>query len=73
MYAELRSSLLERLGDKESLIRSYSVIALSRLAVVENPDDLEDDDHSITQHLTDSLLYDPAPYVFSVFLDVSEI
>ncbi|KAI5122625.1 hypothetical protein M0805_008714 [Coniferiporia weirii] len=63
LYAELRAALLERLLDKESLVRAYSVVALSKLAMSEDPDDLEDDERPIVSTLLTSLFYDPAAEV----------
>ncbi|THH04392.1 hypothetical protein EW145_g5551 [Phellinidium pouzarii] len=63
LYAELREALSERLSDKEPLIRAHSVAALSKLAMSEDPDDLEDADQPIVTSLLTSLFYDPAAEV----------
>ncbi|KAH8108765.1 nuclear condensing complex subunit [Phellopilus nigrolimitatus] len=60
LYSELRTSLLERLCDKESLVRAHCVAALSKLATSEDPNDLEDDEQPIVTSLLDRLFYDPA-------------
>lgn len=63
MYKELRASLVDRLLDKESLVRVHAVSSLSKLAMSEDPDDLDEEDEPILSHLGNSLLSDPAPYV----------
>ncbi|EJC98309.1 uncharacterized protein FOMMEDRAFT_96961 [Fomitiporia mediterranea MF3/22] len=63
LYAELRTSLLERLADKEPLVRVHSVVALSLLAASEDPYDLEDDEPPILNSLLTTLYYDPAAEV----------
>lgn len=63
MYAELKNALLERLCDKEQLIRTLAVISLSKLAASEDVDDLEDDEEPIIMSLLNHLFEDPAPEV----------
>ncbi|KAL5523223.1 YCG1_2 [Sanghuangporus sanghuang] len=63
LYAELRAALLERLADKEPLVRVYSVTALSILASSEDPYDLDDDEPPIINSLISSLYYDTAAEV----------
>ena len=60
MYTELRASLLERLSDKEPLVRVHSVASLSLLAASEDPYDLDDDEPPILNSLLEVLFYDPA-------------
>lgn len=64
MYAELRTNLLDRLLDKEPLVRAHCVTVLSKLAASEEPDDLEDDQQPIVTSLLNSLFYDPASFVY---------
>ena len=61
MYAELKTSLIGRLADKEYLVRTYAVTALCKLAASEDVDDLEDDEEPIIMHLLSHLFEDPAP------------
>ena len=63
MYAELKSALLERLCDKEHLVRALAVTSLSKLAASEDVDDLEDDEEPIVMSLLNHLFEDPAPEV----------
>lgn len=65
MYNELRTALLDRLTDKEAIIRAHAVIALSKLVGSEDP---EDGERSILHTLLESLEKDPAPYVHFFFL-----
>ena len=53
-YTALREVLLERLGDKEPLVRVQAVIALSKLCGSEDPDD----DVNITDMLVETMTYD---------------
>lgn len=62
LYKELRTSLIERLLDKEHLVRAHGVAALSKLAMSEDPDDLDEDDEPILHYLLSSLIQDPAAY-----------
>ncbi|KAF9525087.1 nuclear condensing complex subunit [Crepidotus variabilis] len=59
-YGELRQSLIQRLNDKESLIRAHAVIAISKLVGSEDEDELADGEQSILQTLLDTLETDPA-------------
>lgn len=63
IYAELRSSLLDRLNDKESSVRVQAAIALSKLASTEQVDDLRDDEQLLEDTLAESLAYDPSACV----------
>ena len=66
LYAELRAALLERLVDKEPLVRVYAVTALSTLASSEDPYDLDDDEPPIINSLIETLHYDAAACVCSL-------
>ncbi|KAL0960210.1 hypothetical protein HGRIS_011843 [Hohenbuehelia grisea] len=63
MYSSLRSGLIGRTSDKESLIRVYSIVALSKLVGTEDPDELDGDEQTILEILLDSLAHDPAAEV----------
>lgn len=62
-YNELRAALMERLNDKETLIRAHAVIALARLIGTEDPDDVEQGEQTIAQILLEVIVTDPAAYV----------
>jgi condensin complex subunit 3 len=66
----LRSSLLDRVRDKESSVRVQAVIALSKLSASEDPADVTEDGSAINDVLTDTLVYDPAAYVYSFLLQI---
>ena len=59
---DLRTSLIERLHDKETPVRSSAIVALSKLAGSEDPEEVEQDS-SILSHLLERLCNDPAPCV----------
>ena len=61
----LRSSLLDRVRDKEPSVRVQAVIALSKLSASEDPEDVTEGGSAINDVLTDTLVYDPAAYVYS--------
>ena len=61
MYTTLRSHLLERVRDKESFIRVQSIIALSKLAGSEDPEEYDDEEVSIIDILVDTLKHDTSP------------
>jgi condensin complex subunit 3 len=63
LYSVLRANLIERVSDKESLIRSHAVVALSKLAGSEDPSEVEQDEQTILEVLLDALRSDPAAYV----------
>ncbi|KZT37030.1 hypothetical protein SISSUDRAFT_988304 [Sistotremastrum suecicum HHB10207 ss-3] len=63
VYQLMRSSLMERVKDKEAFIRAVAVVALSKLAGAEDPDDLGDDAISVIDALVDILRYDSSPDV----------
>jgi condensin complex subunit 3 len=58
IYESLRENLVERLTDKESSIRAQTVVALSRLSAIEDPNDLEEGTKSILELLTEVVVYD---------------
>jgi condensin complex subunit 3 len=55
--------LVERLSDRESLIRAHAVIALSKLVGSEDPNEVEPGEQTILEILLDVLCYDPAACV----------
>jgi condensin complex subunit 3 len=59
-YMGLRATLLERLRDKEPIIRIHSVVAFTRLCGSEDPEDLSEDEPSLLQVLEETLAYDPS-------------
>ncbi|TDL22782.1 hypothetical protein BD410DRAFT_722164 [Rickenella mellea] len=61
LYKTLRSGLLDRLQDKESLVRTHAVVTLCKLAMSDDPEDLDEDEQPILVCLLDSLCCDPAP------------
>jgi condensin complex subunit 3 len=63
VYNELRGALMDRLNDKETLIRAHAVIALSKLIGSEDPDDAEQGEQTILQTLLEVISTDPAAYV----------
>ncbi|KDR80169.1 hypothetical protein GALMADRAFT_62541 [Galerina marginata CBS 339.88] len=62
-YNELRDALIERLNDKETLIRTHAVVALSKLLGSEDPDEVGQGEQTILQTLLDIVSTDPAPEV----------
>ena len=70
LYKDLRISLIDRLTDKEPLVRAHSVAALSKLALSEDPDDLDEDGEPTLHHLLNNLLKDPAAYVCLNFCSI---
>jgi condensin complex subunit 3 len=62
-YNELRGSLIQRLYDKETIIRVHVIIALSKLVGTESPDEIEQGERTILQILLDTISTDPAAYV----------
>ncbi|TBU47907.1 nuclear condensing complex subunit [Dichomitus squalens] len=63
LYAELRAALLDRLRDKEPSVRSYAVLALSKLAISEETAELDEDEPTILDMLIETMTYDPAAEV----------
>lgn len=62
-YNVLRDSLVERLCDKEPLIRSHAVMALSKLVGSEDPSEIQPGEQTILEVLLDVLCHDPAAEV----------
>ena len=60
LYSALRTHLMERVRDKEFTIRVQAVVALSKLAGSEDPNELDDDEVSIIDTLTQIRRYDSA-------------
>ena len=58
--------MVERLCDRESLIRAHAVIALSKLVGSEDPSEIQPGEQTILEVLLDLLCHDPAPYVIYV-------
>jgi condensin complex subunit 3 len=54
---------MQRVYDKETIIRVHVVIALSRLVGTESPDEIEQGGRTILQTLLDTISTDPAAYV----------
>ena len=63
MYSMLRDNLMDRLFDKEPLIRSHAVAALSKLVGTEDPDEVEEGEKSILEILLDVVSSDTAACV----------
>ncbi|KIK06440.1 hypothetical protein K443DRAFT_674418 [Laccaria amethystina LaAM-08-1] len=63
MYSMLRDNLMDRLFDKEPLIRSHAVAALSKLVGTEDPDEIEEGEKSILEILLDVVSSDAAAEV----------
>ena len=61
LYSALRTHLMGRVRDKEFTIRVQAVVALSKLAGSEDPNELDDDEVSIIDTLTQIRRYDSAP------------
>ncbi|KAF6764231.1 nuclear condensing complex subunit [Ephemerocybe angulata] len=62
-YGLLREGLIERLNDKETLIRAHAAAALSKLVGSEDPDELEEGEQSVLDILLEVLASDPAAEV----------
>lgn len=54
---------MDRLNDKETIIRAHAVIALSKLIGSEDPDEVEQGEQTILQTLLEAISTDPAAYV----------
>ncbi|KAF5368894.1 hypothetical protein D9758_002970 [Tetrapyrgos nigripes] len=63
LYDGLRAALVDRLTDKESSVREQAAIALCKLCQNENPEDLQDDEVSLSEVLIESMTYDSTPEV----------
>lgn len=64
----LRAALIERVHDKETLIRVQAAVALSKLCGSEDPSDVEEDEQTAIDVLLDTLSCDPAAYASLVHL-----
>ncbi|KIK68659.1 hypothetical protein GYMLUDRAFT_68514 [Collybiopsis luxurians FD-317 M1] len=62
-YNKLRENLIERLCDKEPLIRAHSAVALSKLVGTENPDELGPGEKTSLDLLLECTQYDPTAEV----------
>ncbi|KAF8830541.1 hypothetical protein HHX47_DHR2000911 [Lentinula edodes] len=62
-YNQLRDNLIERLCDKEPLIRAHAAIALSKLVGTEDPEELKQGETTCLDLLLDCTQYDTAPEV----------
>ncbi len=60
LYADLRSSLLERVQDKEASIRTQAVIALSKLQRGETAIEMSSDEVPLVEVLAEVLQLDPS-------------
>lgn len=60
-YNVLREGLLDRICDKESLIRAHAVVAIAKLIGSEDLDEVETGERTILEILLDIVLYDPMP------------
>ncbi|OSD02558.1 hypothetical protein PYCCODRAFT_1367188 [Trametes coccinea BRFM310] len=63
LYTDLRSTLLDRLRDKEPTVRTQAVIALSKLSFSEDPSELEEGEPTILETILDAMAYDTSPEV----------
>lgn len=60
-YNQLRDNLIDRLCDKEALIRAHAAIALAKLAGAENPDELKSGEKTCLDMILECVQYDTAP------------
>ncbi|TFK73394.1 hypothetical protein BDN72DRAFT_761779 [Pluteus cervinus] len=60
MYDMLREGVLDRMNDKEPLVRIHAAIALSKLVGSEDPDEVQEGEATILEVLLDAVEYDPA-------------
>ncbi|TFK65897.1 ARM repeat-containing protein [Pluteus cervinus] len=58
LYTDLRSSLVERVTDKEASVRVQALIALSKLAGTEDPNELEEGEPTVLEILLDAMSFD---------------
>lgn len=63
MYTTLRNQLIDRVNDKEPIIRAHAVIALSKLVGSEDPSELPNDEPTILITVLEVLCGDPSPEV----------
>ncbi|KAF4564848.1 hypothetical protein EYR40_011021 [Pleurotus pulmonarius] len=62
-YTTLRSQLIDRVNDKEPIIRAHAVIALSKLVGSEDPSEVPNDEPTILITVLEVLCGDPSPEV----------
>ncbi|KAG6907366.1 hypothetical protein DXG01_009187 [Tephrocybe rancida] len=62
-YNLLKEGLIDRICDKETIIRAHAATALSKLAGSEDPDEVAPGEKTILEVLLDVLSFDPAPEV----------
>ncbi|KAI0266182.1 nuclear condensing complex subunit [Gloeopeniophorella convolvens] len=60
MYNTLRAALMERVRDKEPVIRVQAVAALAKVCGSEDPEDLDEDEPTAREVLEDILAHDPS-------------
>ncbi|KAJ7242768.1 nuclear condensing complex subunit [Mycena haematopus] len=63
IYNDLQQALLDRIHDKEAMVRLQVVIALSKLAASEDPLEVAPGEPILLQVLIDTLSHDPSPEV----------
>ncbi len=63
IYNTLRTTLVERVRDKESFIRVQAVAALAKICGSEDPEELAEDEQTATEVLEDLLAHDPSACV----------
>ena len=59
-YNLLRDGLMERVNDKESLIRAYAVVALSKLVGSEDPNEVQEGERTMLDILLEITRFDDA-------------
>lgn len=65
--------MIDRINDKESSVRVQAVIALSKLAGTEDPNELAEGEPDALSVLIEVLQYDPTPCVIMPFISLSPI
>ncbi|KAF8207192.1 nuclear condensing complex subunit [Mycena galopus ATCC 62051] len=68
IYNALQEALLDRIHDKEAMVRLPVVVALSKLAAGEDPEEIPAGEQSLLQVLIDTLSSDPSPEVRRITL-----
>ncbi|THV04781.1 hypothetical protein K435DRAFT_774313 [Dendrothele bispora CBS 962.96] len=58
LYDQLRAGLLERLSDKEWTVRQEAATALCKLCQNENPEEVEDEELTLSESLIDAMKHD---------------
>lgn len=59
-YNLLRDSLMDRINDKESLIRTYAAVALSKLVGTEDPNEIQEGQRTTLETLLEAMSLDDA-------------